>query len=107
MDDEKFVIDPLNDFQLFQDEKQSYFFANVDGYGVEGTGSIENTAKPYVQDKDGNPGVVTGNHMNGIPRDDNDENTYNTSDPELDPEFTYEETTGESEDEGGEDTPEP
>ena len=107
MDDEKFVIDPLNDFQLFQDENQSYFFANDDTYGVEGTGPIENTAKPYVQDKDGNPGVVTGKPMNGVPRDDNDENTYNTSDPELDPEFTYEETKGESEDEGGEDTPEP
>ena len=54
----KIIDNPFDDYQLFQDEDNgnSYFFANTDSYGVEGTSVLENTAKPYVQDEEGNPG---------------------------------------------------
>ena len=43
------VLDPLNDYQLLQETSGgSYFFANVDTIGVEGTSTLENTAKPYI-----------------------------------------------------------
>ena len=42
------VLDPLNDYQLLQESGSSYFFANVDTVGVEGTTTLENTAKPFI-----------------------------------------------------------
>ena len=93
MDNKKKVLDPLNDYQLLQDKNESYFFANVDTIGVEGTSTLENTAKPYVvNDETGEPGVVTGEPLNSVPRGDLDKSTYdNTSDVYYNPEYTYEE----------------
>lgn len=86
------VLDPLNDYQLLQESGSSYFFANVDTVGVEGTPTLENTAKPFiVNEETGEPGVVTGEPLNAVPRGDLDKNTYdNTSDVYYNPEFTYE-----------------
>jgi hypothetical protein len=86
------VLDPLNDYQLLQESGSSYFFGNVDTIGVEGTPTLENTAKPYViNEETGEPGVVTGEPLNAVPRGDLDKNTYdNTSDVYYNPEFTYE-----------------
>ena len=87
------VLDPLNYYQLLQESSTggSYFFANVDTIGVEGTPTLENTAKPYiVNEKTGEPGVVTGEPLNAVPRDDNDKQVYdNTSDVYFHPEYTY------------------
>ena len=86
------VFDPLNDYQLLQEVSGgSYFFANVDTIGVEGTPILENTAKPYVVNEEtGEPGVVTGEPLNAVPKGDLDKNTYdNTSDVYYNPEFTY------------------
>ena len=88
------ILDPLNDYQLLQEVSGgSYFFANVDTVGVEGTPTLENTAKPYiVNEETGKPGVVTGEPLNSVPRGDLDKNTYdNTSDVYYNPEYTYEE----------------
>jgi hypothetical protein len=77
---------------LLQESGSSYFFANVDTVGVEGTTTLENTAKPFiVNEETGEPGVVTGEPLNAVPRGDLDKNTYdNTSDVYYNPEFTYE-----------------
>lgn len=99
MDNKKKVLDPLNDYQLLQEVSGgSYFFANVDTVGVEGTPTLENTAKPYVvNDETGEPGVVTGEPLNSVPRGDLDKNTYdNTSDVYYNPEYTYEEQVPEN-----------
>ena len=96
------VLDPLNDYQLLQESSTggSYFFANVDTIGVEGTPTLENTTKPYVTNEKGEPGVVTGEPLNAVPRDDNDKQVYdNTSDVYYHPEYTFgyeEETTGDT-----------
>ena len=92
MDKEK-ILDPINDYQLLQEASgDSYFFANVDTIGVEGTPTLENTTKPYVVNENtGEPGVVTGEPLNSVPRGDLDKNTYdNTSDVYYNPEYTYE-----------------
>jgi len=97
MDNKKKVLDPLNDYQLLQEESGgSYFFANVDTVGVEGTPTLENMAKPYIVGEDGNghmvPGLVTGEPLNSVPRGDLDKNTYdNTSDVYYNPEYTFDE----------------
>lgn len=87
------VFDPLNDYQLLQESTTggSYFFANVDTFGVEQTMTLENTAKPYVVNEEtGEPGVVSGKPVNAVPRDDNDKQSYDdTSDVYYDPEYTY------------------
>ena len=89
------VLDPLNSYQLLEVSDGttgiSYYFANVDTIGVEGTPTLENTAKPYVvNEKTGEPGVVTGEPLNSVPRDDNDKQVYdNTSDVYYNPEYTY------------------
>ena len=100
----KKILDPLNDYQLLQESSTggSYFFANVDTIGVEGTPILENTAKAYVVNEEtGEPGVVTGEPLNSVPRDDNDKQAYdNTSDVYYHPESTYpseEATTGSTE----------
>ena len=54
------VLDPLNSYQLLEVSDGttgiSYYFANVDTIGVEGTPTLENTAKPYVvNEKTGEP----------------------------------------------------
>ena len=69
------VLDPLNDYQLLElsdgASGTSFYFANVDTIGVEGTPTLENTAKPYVVNEEtGEPGVVTGEPLNSVPRDD-------------------------------------
>lgn len=95
------VLDPLNDYQLLElsdgASGTSFYLANVDTIGVEGTPTLENTAKPYVVNEEtGEPGVVTGEPLNSVPRDDNDKQVYdNTSDVYYNPEYTYpsEETT--------------
>jgi hypothetical protein len=89
----KKVLDPLNDYQLIELKDNSLYFANVDTVGVEGTPILENTAKPYiVNEETGEPGVVTGEPLNAVPRGDLDKNTYdNTSDVYYNPEFTYDE----------------
>ncbi len=91
------VLDPLNGYQLLQESGSSYFFANVDTIGVEGTSTLENSAKPFiVNEETGEPGVVTGKPLNAVPRGDLDKNTYdNTSDVYYDPEYTYIEPDGE------------
>ena len=95
----KKILDPLNGYQLLQDSDDSYFFANVDSVGVEGTPTLENTAKPYIVNEDTNePGVITGEPLNSIPRGDLDKDTYdNTSDVYYNPEYTYEEPTTDGE----------
>ena len=99
----KKIFDPLNDYQLLQETSGgSYFFANVDTIGVEGTPTLVNTAKPLiVNEKTKEPGVVTGEPLNVVPRGDLDKNTYdNTSDVYYNPEYTYqseETTTGSTE----------
>lgn len=87
------LTNPLDDYQLLQDKDETYFFANFDGSGVETTTVLENTAKPYVVNEEtGEPGVVTGEPLNSVPRGDLDKNTYdNTSDVYYNPEYTYEE----------------
>lgn len=99
MDNKKKVLDPLNDYQLLQEVSGgSYFFANVDTVGVEGTSTLENTTKPFiVNEETGEPGVVTGEPLNSVPRGDLDKNTYdNTSDVYYNPEYTYEEQVPET-----------
>ena len=100
----KKILDPLNDYQLLQESSTggSYFFANVDTIGVEGTPTLVNTTKPLiVNEKTGEPGVITGEPINAVPRGDLDKNTYdNTSDVYYNPEYTYpseETTTGSTE----------
>lgn len=100
----KKIFDPLNDYQLLQESSTggSYFFANVDTIGVEGTPTLVNTTKPLiVNEKTGEPGVITGEPINAVPRGDLDKNTYdNTSDVYYNPEYTYpseETTTGSTE----------
>ncbi len=95
------VFDPLNDYQLLEvsgANGTSLYFANVDTIGVEGTPILENTAKSYiVNEETGEPGVVTGEPLNAVPRGDLDKNTYdNTSDVYYNPEYTYEVPTSES-----------
>ena len=101
----KKIFDPLNDYQLLEisgASGTSLYFANVDTIGVEGTPILENTAKAYVVNEEtGEPGVVTGEPLNSVPRDDNDKQAYdNTSDVYYHPEYTYpseETTTGNTE----------
>jgi len=90
---DKVIKNPLDDYQLIQKADDSYFFANTDDFGVESTKTLENTAKPYiVNEETGEPGVVTGEPLNAVPRGDLDKNTYdNTSDVYYNPEFTYDE----------------
>lgn len=91
------LTNPLDDYQLLQDKDETYFFANFDGSGVETTTVLENTASPYVTNEEtGEPGVVTGEPLNAVPRGDLDKNTYdNTSDVYYNPEYTYEVETEE------------
>jgi len=102
------IFSPLDDYQLLQDKNESYFFANVDTIGVEGTPTLENTTKPYiVNEETGEPGVVTGEPLNAVPRSDLDKNAYdNTSDVYFYPEYTYEEKKAEEDggEDGGDDT---
>ena len=100
------VFDPLNDYQLIELEGESgtsLYFANVDTIGVEGTPILEGTAKPLIEnEKTREPGVVTGEPLNVVPRDDNDKQVYdNTSDVYYHPEYTYksETTSGETSEE--------
>ena len=100
----KKIFDPLNDYQLLEisgASGTSLYFANVDTIGVEGTPILENTTKAYIVNDKGEPGVVTGEPLNSVPRDDNDKQTYdNTSDVYYHPEYTYpseETTTGSTE----------
>ena len=91
--EKKKIFDPLNDYQVLQEATGgSYYFGNVDTFGVESTTTLENTAKPYVTNEEtGEPGVVTGKPLNVVPKDDNDKQVYdNTSDVYYDPEYTYE-----------------
>ena len=93
---ENTVKNPLDDYQLLQEVSGgSYFFANTDDFGAETTKNLEATAKPYIENEETNePGVVTGEPLNSIPRGDLDKDTYdNTSDVYYNPEFTYEEPT--------------
>ena len=92
------LTNPLDDYQLLQDKDETYFFANVDTVGVETTTVLENTASPYVTNEEtGEPGVVTGEPLNAVPRGDLDKNTYdNTSDVYYNPEYTYEEQVPET-----------
>ena len=99
MENKNKVFDPINDYQLFETASgDSFIFANVDTIGVEGTMTLENTTKPYiVNEETDEPGVVTGEPLNSIPRDDNDKGTYdNTSDVYFHPEYTYEEFADEN-----------
>lgn len=94
----KKILDPLNDYQLLEisgANGTSLYFANVDTIGVESTPTLDLTAKPYVVNEDtGEPGVLTGEPLNAVPRGDLDKNTYdNTSDVYYHPEYTYEENT--------------
>jgi hypothetical protein len=86
----KVIKNPLDDYQLLQKEDNSYFFANTDDFGVEPTKVLENTAKPFiVNEETGEPGVVTGEPLNSVPRGDLDKGTYdNTSDVYYNPEYT-------------------
>ena len=95
------IKNPLDDYQLLQDVNDgSYFFANTDDFGVETTKVLESTAKPYITNSDGEPGVVTGEPLNVIPRGDLDKNTYDdTSDVYYYPESTYEEAIPEKDEE--------
>lgn len=89
------VLDPLNDYQLLQETESgdSYFFANVDTIGVEGTPTLVGTAKPLiVNEETGEPGVVTGEPLNVVPRDDNDKSVYDNSDVYYYPESPSSET---------------
>ena len=92
------VKNPLDDYQLIEKADKSLFIANADDFGVEATKTLENTAKPYIENKEtGEPGVVTGEPLNAVPRGDLDKNTYdNTSDVYYNPEYTYEVTIPES-----------
>jgi len=96
MEEKKIVKNPLDDYQLLQEPVSggSYFFANTDDFGVETTKTLEGTAKAYIEnEKTGEPGVVTGEPLNAIPRSDLDKYTYdNTSNVYFYPEYTYEET---------------
>ena len=86
------VKNPLDDYQLIEKADKSLFIANADDFGVEATKTLENTAKPYIENKEtGEPGVVTGEPLNAIPRGDLDKDTYdNTSDVYFNPEYTFE-----------------
>ena len=90
------ILDPLNDYQLIEISGEdtgstSLYIANVDGFGVEGTPILENSAKPYITNEEtGEPGVVTGEPLNAVPRGDLDKQVYdNTSDVYYHPEYTY------------------
>lgn len=99
MENKNKVFDPINDYQLLETASgDSLIFANVDTIGVESTTTLENTTKPYiVNEETGEPGVVTGQPINAIPRDDNDKGTYdNTSDVYFHPEYTYEDVKEEN-----------
>lgn len=90
------IKNPLDDYQLIEMADGSYFFANTDDFGVESTKVLENTAKPYIENSDGEPGVVTGEPINAVPRGDLDKDTYdNTSDVYYNPEYTYNENVEE------------
>ena len=93
MEKKEKVFNPLDDYQLLTLKDDSLYFANVDTFGVEGTTTLENTAKPYITNKEtGEPYVVTGEPLNIVPRGDLDKNTYDdTSDVYYNPEYTYEE----------------
>ena len=93
------VLNPLDDYQLIEKADGSLFLANTDDFGVESTKVLEGTAQPYVENEiTGEPGVVTGEPLNAIPRGDLDKGTYdNTSDVYYNPEYTYEEPTQEAE----------
>ena len=96
----KKIFNPLDDYQLIQKADESYFFANTDDLGVEGTKTLEGTAKPYIANEKGEPAVVTGEPLNAVPRGDLDKNVYdNTSDVYYNPEYTYETTIAEESDE--------
>lgn len=97
MEEKKVIKNPLDDYQLIQKTDGSYAFANTDDFGVEATKVLENTAKPFIMnEKTGEPGVVTGEPLNVVPRGDLDKNTYdNTSDVYYNPEYTYEVPTKE------------
>lgn len=93
MEKKEKVFNPLDDYQLLTLKDDSLYFANVDTFGVEGTTTLENTAKPYITNEEtGEPYVVTGEPLNIVPKGDLDKNTYdNTSDVYYNPEYTYEE----------------
>jgi len=92
MDNKKKVFNPLDDYQLLTMKDDSLYFANVDTFGVEGTQTLEGTAKPYiVNEETGESAVVTGEPLNAVPRGDLDKGTYDdTSDVYYNPEYTYE-----------------
>ena len=97
------VLNPLDDYQLIEKADGSLAFANTDDFGVESTKTLEGTATPYITNSEGEPGVVTGEPLNAVPRGDLDKNTYdNTSDVYYNPEYTYEETipSGDTENNG-------
>ena len=93
MEQKKIIKNPLDDYQLLQESTTggSYFFANTDDFGVETTKKLEGTAKAYIiNEETGEPGVVTGEAVNAVPRGDLDKNVYdNTSDVYFYPEYTY------------------
>ena len=95
MEQKKVIKNPLDDYQLLQESSTggSYFFANTDDFGVETTKTLVNTTQPYVMnEKTGEPGVVTGEPLNAVPNGDLDKQSYdNTSDVYFYPEYTYEE----------------
>lgn len=84
------VKNPLDDYQLIEKADKSLFIANADDFGVEATKTLENTAKPYIENKETHePGVITGEPLNAVPRGDLDKGTYdNTSDVYYNPEYT-------------------
>ncbi len=86
------IKNPLDDYQLLTKADESLLIANADDFGVETTKTLENTAKPYIENKEtGEPGVVTGEPLNAVPRGDLDKGTYdNTSDVYYNPEYTFE-----------------
>ena len=55
------IKNPLDDFQLLTLSDESVYIANDDTVGVEQTTILINSAKPnIVNEKTGEPGVVTG-----------------------------------------------
>lgn len=100
------VKNPLDDYQLLEMKDKSFYFANVDTVGVETTTTLENTAKPYViNEETGEPGVITGEPLNVVPRDNNDEGVYyNTSDVYYHPEYTYVESIPEKQEDDKDDS---
>ena len=71
------IKNPLEDFQILQLNDNSYYIANDDTFGVEQTTVLTNSAKPnIVNEETGEPGVVTGEELNAINRDDNSGEFY-------------------------------